>query len=256
MSFSPLLALHVVGGTASLFAGAAAIIFRKGSTRHAYAGNIFVASMVLLAGSGVILALEKSQPGNVFGGMVTLYLVATSWLTARRRRNGSRIWDWAALALATGIAGFGAAYASEALRSPTGESHGYGPGPYIFLGSIAALGAIGDVRVLVRGGIEGSRRLARHLWRMCFALFIASMSVFVARAHIFPAFMQKTGMLTALTIAPLVVMVFWLVRVRVAGRRGARRDASAGRELPVKARRGYSLGDAATGERAGISPGV
>jgi uncharacterized membrane protein len=254
MSASPLLLAHIVGGIASLFAGAAAIVLRKGSRRHAYAGNIFVVSMVLLAGSGVILAIEKSQPGNVFGGALTLYLVATSWLTARSRGRVSRLWDWLALAVSVGIAGFGATYATEALRSATGEAHGYGPGPFIFLGSIAAIGAIGDARVLVRGGLEGTKRLSRHLWRMCFALFIAAMSVFLARAHIFPDVMRRTGMLYVLTFAPLVVMFGWLIRMRLVGRKA--RHGTRPTELPVRARRGYSLGDAATGERAGISTGV
>jgi hypothetical protein len=252
MSVSPLLFLHICGGTVAIFSGAAAIIFRKVSPRHVYAGNIFVASMVLLAGTGVILALMKSQAGNVVGGTLTLYLVATSWMTARRRERRTDFWDWIALAAGLGVAAFASTYGIAALRNPTGEAHGYPPGPYFFLGSIAALGAIGDCRLLVRGGVDGAGRLARHLWRMCFALFIASASVFLARAHIFPAVMRTTGMLNVLTIAPLAVMIFWLIRVRVLGRRAAR----GGRELPLEARRGYSLGDAATGKRAGISPGV
>ena len=43
---------------------------------------------------------------------------------------------------------------------------------YFFLGSIALLAAVGDVRMLVRGGISGTQRLMRHFWRMCFALFL------------------------------------------------------------------------------------
>jgi hypothetical protein len=138
MSLALLLFLHIGGGTASLFAGTGAIAFRKGSRRHAYAGNLFVASMVLLAGSGVILAIKKSQPGNVVGGVLTLYLVSTGWLTARRGLR-TDVWDWSALTAAAGIIALAGTYAVQALRSPTGEAHGYGPGPYIFLGIIATL---------------------------------------------------------------------------------------------------------------------
>lgn len=243
MRVSPLLFLHICGGIAGLFSGAAAIVFRKGSRRHAYAGNVFVVSMVVLAGSGVILAVMKSQPGNVVGGMLTLYLVATAWLTARRREGGIDFWNWVSLAAGAGVTAFASTYGIEALRSPTGEVHGYSPGPYFFLGTVALIGGIGDARVLLRGGIDGAQRLVRHLWRMCFALFIASASVFVARANIFPAFMRTTGMLTVLTVLPLALMVFWLVRVRVLARKNARRA----RELPAQPRRGYSLGDAGAG---------
>jgi len=87
---------------------------------------------------------------------------------------------------------------------------------YFFLGSIALLAAVGDVRMLVRGGIFGTQRLVRHLWRMCFALFIASASIFIARPHLFPALFRKTGLLFLLGIGPLILMIFWLVRVRFA----------------------------------------
>src|SRR4029077_18350445 len=89
-------------------------------------------------------------------------------------------------------------------------------GMYFFLGSIALLAAVGDVRMLVRGGIFGTQRLVRHLWRMCFALFIASASIFIARPHLFPALFRKTGLLFLLGVGPLILMIFWLARVRFA----------------------------------------
>ena len=70
--------------------------------------------------------------------------------------------------------------------------------------------------MLVRRGISGTQRTARHLWRMCFALFVASASVFLARAHLFPAVLQKTGALVLLSFLPLILMVFWLIRIRIA----------------------------------------
>jgi len=43
-----------------------------------------------------------------------------------------------------------------------------------FMGSVMLLAGAGDVRMLVRGGVLGAKRIARHLWRMCFGLFIAA----------------------------------------------------------------------------------
>jgi hypothetical protein len=91
--------------------------------------------------------------------------------------------------------------------------YGYSFGPYFFIGSVAVLALAGDIRVLVRGGISGAQRIARHLWRMCFALFIASSSVFLARQHLFPALMRKTGVLIFLSVLPVLLMIFWLARV-------------------------------------------
>jgi hypothetical protein len=92
--------------------------------------------------------------------------------------------------------------------------NGYTAGPFVFLGSVALIAMIGDIRMLVRGGICGVQRIARHLWRMCFALFIASASIFLARQKLFPHFMRISGSLYLLSFLPLLLMIFWLFRVR------------------------------------------
>jgi hypothetical protein len=84
------------------------------------------------------------------------------------------------------------------------------------MGSVAVVATVGDVRMLLRRGISGTRRIARHLWRMCFALFIASSSLFLARQQLFPELMRKTGTLVLLSILPLILMIFWLIRIRFA----------------------------------------
>src|SRR5207247_1850066 len=60
-------------------------------------------------------------------------------------------------------------------------------GMVFFLGTIYLLAGIGDLRLLREGSITGPRRLARHLWRMCFALFIASGSFFLGQMKFIPA---------------------------------------------------------------------
>jgi hypothetical protein len=136
--------------------------------------------------SGVLLAIMKSQPGNILGGTLTFYLVATAWMVARRCDGKTRILDWGALLMALALGTVEMICGVEAATSPTGLKYGYSPGPYLFLGSVAVIAAAGDIRMLVRGGISGTPRIARHLWRMCFALFIASSSIFLARQHLFP----------------------------------------------------------------------
>jgi len=86
------------------------------------------------------------------------------------------------------------------------------------LGVVATLATIGDIRLLVRDGIAGTQRIARHLWRMCFAFFIAAGSIFLARQHLFPVIMRKTGTLYFLSFLPLILMIFWLFRVRLSKR--------------------------------------
>ena len=210
-----MLVVHICAGTVGCLSGFVAVSFRKGGRWHAMAGKAFAVAMMVLALSGVYLAVVKVQPGNIFGGTITAYLVATSWVTARRRKMKTDKFDWAALAVVGALAVTEVTCGIQAALSPTGMKWGYEPGVYFFLGSVATLATIGDIRMLVRGGITGTARLARHLWRMCFAFFVASGSIFLARAHIFPAFMRTTGMLYMLTFLPLVLMAFWLVRLRV-----------------------------------------
>lgn len=246
MRFSPILLFHICAGTMGLLSGAVAMFFRKGSERHALAGRVFVVSMLSMAASGAFMALLKSQPGNVVGGTFTFYLVGTAWLTARRGDRKATVLDWGALLIALGVTAADLTYGILAVKSPTGMSHGYPPGPYFFIGSVAALACVGDVRMLVRGGISGTPRIARHLWRMCFGLFIASGSVFLARQHLFPSLLRTTGVLVLLSILPLLWMIFWLVRVRftnafkgqsISSGRNAPSDRARASKLPLRVER-------------------
>jgi hypothetical protein len=216
MPYSPLLLFHIGGGIAGLLSGAVAMSFRKGSRPHRVAGNVFFVSMLGMSAAGAYLAFRESELNNVFGGLLTFYLVATSWVTARRRERGTGAFDLGALLVASTLGAFILTYGIEAATSPTGLKEGLPAGPYFFLGSVALISAAGDARMFLRGGISGTPRLVRHLWRMCFAWFIASGSLFLARPQIFPALMRTTHTLVLLGILPLLLMIFWLVRVRFA----------------------------------------
>ena len=211
---SPLLLLHIIAGTLGVLSGFVAVFLRKGSRRHGAAGKVFVIAMLCLSATGVYLAIMKSQPGNILGGTLTFYLVTTAWTTARGRDEEPGVFAWGALLLASAVAVFNLTWGFEAAISPTGLKHDYPPGPYFFLGSVALVAATGDLRLLVHKGISGSQRIARHLWRMCFALFIAASSIFLARQQLFPAVLRKTGVLILLSFLPLLLTIFWFIRVR------------------------------------------
>ena len=122
------------------------------------------------------------------------------------------MFDWGALLVGLSVAAVAVTFGVQGAMSPTGLKYGDPAGQYFFLGSVATLATVGDIRLLVRGGISGAKRIARHLWRMCFALFIASASVFLAREHLFPEIMRRTGALYVLSFLPLILMIYWLVR--------------------------------------------
>src|SRR5215831_7108237 len=214
MRASPILLLHICSGTVGVLSGFTAAFLRKGSRRHGLAGQVFAVSMLTLGASGVYLAMMKADPGTALGGALTFYFVATAWMTVRRKTGAPGIFDWSALAVVLAIAAIEVTFGMEALRSVKGVKYGYPAALYFIFGTLALLAFAGDLRMMVRGGISGTPRIARHLWRMCFAWFVASGSIFLARPHLFPVFMRKTGMLYLLSLLPLILMVFWLIRVR------------------------------------------
>lgn len=231
----PILIAHIIAGTLGMFSGFVAAFLRKGSRRHSLAGDVFVISMMCLSVTGVFLAILKSQPGNILGGTFTFYLVTTAWLTARRNGAGTGIFDWSALLVVLGVTAVEVTWGLEAAMSPTGLKYHYPPGPYFFLGSVALLATVGDVRMLVRGGVSGTQRLARHLWRMCFALFIASASIFLARQRLFPAILRRTGVLYFLSFLPFILIIFWLIRVRFAKAYRRTSTPTSGEAYPITA---------------------
>jgi hypothetical protein len=217
MAYSPLLLLHIVSGTAGMLSGFVTVFLKKGARRHAIAGTVFVVSMVCLTLSGTYMAIVKHQPSNILGGALTFYMVVTAWMTARRPNGTPGLFDWSALLIAAGVAVAEVTFGIEAMRSPTGMIYENSAGPYFVFGAVAALAFIGDIRMLARGGIAGTKRLGRHLWRMCFALFVAAISIFLARQQVFPVLLQKTGVLIFLSFLPLMLLIFWMLRVRFAG---------------------------------------
>jgi hypothetical protein len=215
----PLLVLHISAGIVGILAGTAAMFFRKGSPRHALAGQVFVIAMLTMASSAVYLAILKHQIGNILGGAFTFYLVATAWLAAKRRDGGIGTFGWIALLIPLAVAAANAFYGVQKTLSPMPSPDGVPAGMNFFMGSVCLLAAAGDVRMLVRGGVFGAERIARHLWRMCFGLFVASGSFFLGQgSKVFPTFIVKSGMLIIPAVLPLFLLIFWLILVRFGDR--------------------------------------
>jgi hypothetical protein len=211
----PLLVFHVTAGILAMLAGAAAMSFRKGSRWHGQAGNIFVAAMLCMAAAASCLAYMKHQPNNVFGGILTIYLVATAWATARRRDGETGILDCVGFvfALTIGVLSLNHGLQKAAGRVPFDGSPAFMD---LFMGSVILLAGLGDLRMMVRG-ISGRRRIARHLWRMCFGWFNATGSFFLGQQQVFPAWLRGSPALLVPALLPLALLIFWMIRVRFTG---------------------------------------
>jgi hypothetical protein len=224
--YRSLLMLHICGAIVGLLSGFMAMMFRKGSGLHGAAGSVFFVSMLSMSAAGAYMAaFIKPNNGNVMGGVLTFYLVSTAWVTARRRERKIGAFDFIALFVALAIAASAATWGIQAATSRTGLKDGYPPFLYFIFGSIALLFAASDVRMLVRGGVSGAQRIARHLWRMCLALLFATLSFYPSRAHLFPKWLNESNLLYVPHVLLIGAMFFALYRVsvrkRIASSRGS-----------------------------------
>ncbi|MET0273977.1 MAG: hypothetical protein ABW360_13405 [Phenylobacterium sp.] len=207
------LALHIGGGTAGMISGGVAMFAPKGGRLHRVAGTVFVVSMLTMTGIATVVApmLPEDRWTNTTAAVFTLYLVASAWMTVRRRGEVGRF-ERIAVTIPLGIALMGLVLAVT--RIPAGQGEGF---TTVFaFAVICALAAACDLAMIHRGAIAGANRMARHVWRMSAGLFVATGSFFFGQPDVQPQWLRDSAIPMVLGLAPLVLMVFWLLKVRFA----------------------------------------
>jgi uncharacterized membrane protein len=202
--------LHILAGLIGLASGAVALYALKGAKLHRKSGMIFVYAMLFMSSSGAVIAALKPQRLSVIAGVLTFYLVITALLTVRRRVVGFQGMDLVAMLVALTVGIASVRLGVEALDSATGQIDGLPAAPAFVFGAVALLAALLDVRMMARG-IQGAHRIARHLWRMCFALFIAAASFF--QTQVGPEPLRKGALPAIPVLVVLFLMFYWLARV-------------------------------------------
>jgi uncharacterized membrane protein len=213
-----ILPIHVAAGGLAIVLGAIALSVKKGGTVHRRSGLLFVYAMLVMGAGAAILGIRSGATGNVFAGVTTAYFVLTALTAVRPQSRRTRLFHIAALPIAIGLAVLDVVAGVQAFHSPGGQLNG-APFPMLFfLATVIALAAAGDLRILRFGMPRGGPRLARHLWRMCFALFIAAGSFFSIRERVAKLLPEPftTAPMRALPIVLLFgAMFYWLWRMRV-----------------------------------------
>jgi len=216
-----LLPIHIAAGGLAIVLGAVALSVKKGGTIHRRSGILFVYAMVVMGVTASILEFLKSSAAtSVIAPLMSVYFVGTALTTVRPASRWTRVINVAALTVAVSLAFVAIMGGVKAVNRP-GLS---GAVPFRTIGvmsfvlaTVLLLAAIGDVRIMRFGLPHGGPRLARHLWRMCFALFIAAGSFFSIRARVAKILPEPftTGPMRALPILLLFGAMFhWLWRVR------------------------------------------
>lgn len=218
-----LLVLHIGGGAIGILSGATALATRKGETVHRAAGTVFFASMLVAytVATGVAPFLTDGQRPNTVAGLLALYLLISGWRTARRPETTAGRFEVAGFFIALLIIAAALLFMQMGANSPTGTVDGSPPQAFYIFAFAGSFAAMGDLHLIVRRRLVGVARIARHLWRMCFSLFIAAGSFFLGQQQVMPEWMRGSPVLVVLALAPLAFMIFWLIRVRVAWRSGA-----------------------------------
>ena len=213
-----LLPVHIVAGGLAIILGAVALVASKGATVHRRFGLMFFYAMLTMGISGSILALRQSLlNSNVLGGFMSAYFVVTGLTAVRPVTDWTRKLNAAALSVAIGLALVEISLGVKAMASPDGVIDGVPFFALFFLATVTTLAAAGDVRLMRSKALRAAPRLARHLWRMCFALFIAAGSFFSIRERVAKVFPEPltTPLMRALPVALVfVAMFYWLWRVR------------------------------------------
>ena len=206
--------LHVGAGATALVSGAVALAAGKGGRLHRLSGTFFFCSMLLMSAIGATVAALFPNRISVVAGCLAFYLVLTGWTTVRRLGPVGAGLQVLAPAMAIIVAGAGFLFGWQGSQSPQGLLDGLPYQPAYVFGGIAALGAAMDLRVILAKGIAGGSRIARHVWRMCVAMLIATTSLFQGQQQVFPKFLQGSALLWIPSLAVLAVMIFWLLRAR------------------------------------------
>ncbi|MGD0142886.1 MAG: hypothetical protein ABSC92_06990 [Rhizomicrobium sp.] len=215
---------HVVGGTLALISGTVAVFARKGGRLHRAAGNVFFISMLTMAAFAAYLGVVVPDRANIFGAAFVAYLVGTAWLTVRRKEGTIGIPEKIALVAALVLF---APFAILAFQLATGmaplfKSTVAFKGPVLIamysIAFVLAVAVIGDAKIVFAGGISGAPRIARHLWRMCVGLMMATGSAFTnGLPRLLPGPMHVTPIFFLPQFIPLGLLVFWMIRVRLTG---------------------------------------
>jgi predicted membrane protein DUF2306 len=218
-------ALHIGGGGIALLSGWAALFAPKGGWWHRRAGNIFFASMIVMAVAADWLAVvQPGQTVNLFIGTFTLYLIATAWLTVWRPDGAIGLAEKIAFGV---IALLCAPFAVLSFQLATGlppffKSAVAFEGPVLIaiygFTAVTVIATVADAKVVLAGGIAGRPRIARHLWRMCLGLTLATGSAFTnGFARFLPGYPHVPAAFFFPQLVPLVFLAFWMIRVRLTG---------------------------------------
>ena len=208
--------VHILAGSLALGFGYVALYAAKGDVLHRRSGMLFVYAMLTMCVFGTLIAMVRgvAPAVNIPAGVLSAYLVITALTTVRPLAAGAAWLDPALMLVAMTVGLTSLTFAVQAVANG-GTRNGMPAFPFFLFGIVGLVAGLSDVRLLRSGALQGASRLARHLWRMCFALFVAALSFFIGQAKVIPKPIRIFPLLALPVLAVLVTMFYWLWRVRI-----------------------------------------
>jgi len=214
-----LLLTHIIAGTLCVAGGAVAFTAPKGRPVHRAGGTVFFYTMLIASLSGALLGLIEPERLLItaFAGVLGMYLVLTGWSAARWPKSQAATQAGALEVIAavliaatlTGLVTLGVI----ALGTAEGVYLGFMADYYFMLAAMCGLGFVFDLSLVLRRSLSDRARVARHLWRMGLAYFIAVGSFFTGPgARVFPEVLRESGLLSLPEAITAVLILFWLIR--------------------------------------------
>ncbi len=209
-----ILFIHIASGSFAVASGYVALFAPKGAPLHRRVGLVFVYAMLLMGVGASVLAIARGRDSQVGTGLLIAYFVITALTTVREPSATSRTIDCAMAGIGLGLGLTGIALTVHALMVGVYYVDGTPVAAGLVARSVLLLAGLGDLRVLRTGALRGGQRLYRHLWRMCYAFFIATGSFFLGQADELPAAIRYWPALYVLAFTPLLAIAYWAWRLR------------------------------------------
>jgi hypothetical protein len=209
-----ILVIHIASASFAVASGYVALFARKGAPLHRRVGLVFVYAMLLMGVSASVLAIAIGRESQVGAGLLVAYFVITALTTVREPSANSRTIDCVLAGVGVGMGLTGIALTVHSLLVGVYVVDGSPVAPGLVVNSVLLLAGLGDLRVLRTGPLRGGQRLYRHLWRMCWAFFIATGSFFLGQADEIPAAIRYWPALFVLAFTPLLAIAYWAWRLR------------------------------------------
>lgn len=200
-------AIHTPAGTIGLIASIVILFTRKGTPVHRRMGRWFTVSMLIMLISAFVAAVLKNSTGDMVLSAVITYTVFTAWLTTYHKKGETGVLEYVALTWIVAI-GVAAVFLNSNWLLETGT-----PNLYPFWAIFAALCAFGDIRNLRQGGLSGTQRIVRHVWRIGFSLLWAALALTdkIMKAQGSDVKELPQGEVLYIIVTPIAVILFIIV---------------------------------------------